>query len=132
MVGQRCEDISDCGGNADSAGAGGDFFLAVITGTIAFSKQFGTKQPRANVTNHLISGTCLRHKHFIRQHFFGPDSTPPQSWTNLKGRNIIFRASTVEQWEENLSNPPVIAIIPPAEVSLGKTVKTPRGSRSSV
>lgn len=43
-------------------------------GDICFlSKQFGTEQSLANVTNHLMFGTCLQHKHVIRQHFVGPD-----------------------------------------------------------
>lgn len=61
-------------------------FLGRITGTIFFSpKQFGTKQSLANVTNHLMSGTCLRHEHFIQQRLSEPVSARLQCQTNKLG-----------------------------------------------
>lgn len=101
MAGQRCEDIAECGGYADSAGAWGDFLLDVIW-RLSFAKQFGTRTSPPNVTNHLMFGTYLHHKHLVRQRFLWIWLNSNKVLNKCEGPNII-PASRVERWEVNHS-----------------------------
>lgn len=92
MVGRRCEDISVCEGNADSAEVLGNS-LGRNTMMFTFSKQFGTKPSLENVPYCLVFGICLFHKPFILQHILDLTQLQHSLVQTLEGFTCSWRMS---------------------------------------